>query len=145
MRAPNPVYGLILGIGAILAPTVVEAQVNYDILPGFFFTNPPPNRIHNEWTAAVLSRRTSKLYQCTAGTDANNNNLSIRCSPVDWFNGTSLNGPDVVTVQTRNPGTGLTGDFADFWQLDRNTGELQFCFALDHPQGAPSCIRIKLR
>jgi hypothetical protein len=144
MRAQNTVYALILGVGAVLAPTIVEAQ-NYDIFPGFHDTRGPGPIDYYHWDSEIVSLKNSKVYHCEVFLDQPLTNLSLTCTLLPGWKGTLLNGPNVVTIQPRNivgiPRVAV--DIANIWQLDRNTGELQFCYV--NAASLPNdCISTKL-
>ena len=137
MRALASFCGLL--VAGFIMPTAAKAQVNYDLLPGYLSLQQGGN--HYRWDAAVLSRKDSKMYHCTA-LSYQQTQISLQCFATA-FVGTALNGPHVVTVQPINISTPNTGFTGDFWQLDQNTGEIQFCYSVAAP-GTPNCARAKL-
>lgn len=121
-----------------LVPTTASAQVNYDLLPGDFVIEGDKLR----WSSVVLNRRDSKLYLCEVNSTRERLSITLTCNP-NYFSATALNGNNVVTIPSRSTDAANPSNWFDFWQIDRSTGAVQFCYA-GATQGTPSCATFKI-
>ena len=136
----------IVGIAlfTLVSTSASAATINYDLLPGLHAGSETKSQ---EWQAEVLSRKDGKVYLCRAqvGQDSIKEKLSLTCMPNNRFKGTLLTGDNVITVPNtpfippaHDPSSGF-----DFWQLDRSTGLVQFCY-MSAPPGTDSCVRYQI-
>jgi hypothetical protein len=116
----------------LTAPTVVRAQVNYDLLPGYGGGG--------RSFARVISFRENKIYTCAATTDPKAA-PTLSCTPLPG-NYTLLNGSNVKTIQTRST-FNTTGPWDAFWQIDQVSGEVNFCSPGRQPT-AQTCVSSKI-
>jgi len=116
----------------LTAPTVVRAQVNYELLPGY--------GQGDRFFARVISFRESKIYNCSATTDPKAA-PALSCTPLPG-NYTLLSGNNVKTVQTRSS-YNTTGPWDAFWQIDQISGEINFCSPGRQPT-SQTCVSSKI-
>ena len=115
----------------LTAPTVVRAQVTYELLTGYGTGGQHRFR----YFARVISLKDNKVYHCVAITDPHAA-PTLRCSPLPG-NYTFLSGNNVKTVQTRS-NFPATGPWDVFWQIDQVSGEVNFC-SQGPPPPAQTC------
>jgi hypothetical protein len=123
----------------LIAPTVVRAQVNYELLAGY-----GQGGAQRHYFARVISFKDNKFYNCAAITDPKVA-PTLRCTSLPG-NYTFLSGNNVKTVQTRSS-YNTTAPWDAFWQVDQASGEVNFC-SQGAPQGAPpaaqACASFKI-
>jgi hypothetical protein len=112
----------------LIAPTVVRAQVNYELLPGY-----GQGGLQRHYFARVISFKDNKFYNCAAITDPKAA-PTLRCTLLPG-NYTFLSGNNVKTIQTRS-NYNTTAPWDAFWQIDQVSGEVNFC-GQGAPQGTP--------
>src|SRR5262245_8848020 len=102
-----------IAVLTVLAPpTVVKAQVNYELLAGY--GSGAQHRFRH--FARVISFKDNKFYHCIAITDPKAA-PTLGCTPLPG-NYTFLSGNNVKTVQTRS-NFSATGPWDVFWQIDQ--------------------------
>jgi hypothetical protein len=116
----------------LTAPTIVRAQVNYDLLAGY--------GQGGRYFARVISFKDNKFYNCAATTDPKVA-PTMSCTALSG-NYTFLSGNNVKTVQTRS-NYNTTGPWDAFWQIDQVSGEVNFCGQGRQPP-AQTCVSFKI-
>jgi hypothetical protein len=107
-----------------------SAQFNYDLFSGYGeVRNYPPIVKYRAW---VLSYKDSKYYSCVASYEfVRPATPALSCNLGGTFNPPLMSGATVKTIQAPGgpfAGAGTEEPQSDFfWQIDRATGQLQFC------------------
>jgi len=105
-----------------------RAQVNYDLFPGHGGrVGYPPVVNYHAW---VISYRDNKYYSCVASYDVNTPATpTLICNLGDSFNPHLLSGANVKTLQALGSPNANNDEAQSgfFWQIDRITGQTQFC------------------
>ena len=116
----------------LTASTVVRAQVNYELLPGY--------GQGGRYFARVISFKDNKFFNCAATTDPKAVPI-LSCTPLPG-NYTFLSGNNVKTVQSHS-NYNTTAPWDAFWQIDQVSGEVNFCSQGRQPP-AQTCVSLKI-
>jgi len=123
------VSALIVAAALCFAATA-EAEVNYDLFPGYGSKQGYPPIVH--YRAWVISYRDNKYYRCVASYEASAPaQPTLVCRLGGSFDPPLLAGANVKTLQalggpSAGPGTDESQS-SFFWQIDQATGQVQFC------------------
>ena len=119
-------FATVAAFTLLAAPTLVAAQVNYELLTGY--------GQGGHYFARVISFKDNKFYHCTAVADPKVA-PTLRCTVLPG-NYKFLTGNNVKTVQTRSS-YNTTAPWDAFWQIDQALGDVNFC-SQGAPQGMPT-------
>jgi hypothetical protein len=137
------VIAVLMVTGMLCFSNAVNAQVNYDLLPGYGTKHGYPATVN--YRAWVLSYRDSKYYSCLATYDfVAPTTPTLICNPMGSFEPPLLSGDHVKTLQAPGgPPSGIGNEetlSVFFWQIDQSTGKIQFCI----PVANINCVAFQI-
>jgi hypothetical protein len=126
----NVIAGLLVAF-SFLFSGAVRAQVNYELFPGYGDKRGYPPTV--DYRAWVINYKDNKYYRCVASyTFGMPATPTLACTLIGSFNPPLMRGANVKTLQALGGPVDGTGEAraAFFWQIDQETGQIQFCIPI---------------
>jgi len=116
------VVGIAICLQAALASCPANAQANYELFPGYGRSTIRETQMF----AVVLNLRNGKKFNCVARLPTVGSlPVKLLCTAMDTA--PLMKGPNVRSYINQFDGTGAIIAPVGVWQIDQQTGDVQFC------------------